>query len=427
MTFGFSHFYPAFAISFSFRFLPGPGIIVEMSINTDIETRLQVLGDAARDDACASPWSEQQPPPRRKISPIPSHLRSSLYLSLLPGGRKVRLFKTLLDNRCLFDCRYCGLRTSADSRRCRLTPEELARIFFELYEKRAVDGLFLSSAIPEKPDRVQERMIATVEILRRRYRYRSYIHLKILPGVSEEAVRQACRWADRVSVNLEAPNQKRLSAIAPRKNLREGAVKRLEWASLIAGKTGRLPAGITTQFVVGASGETDGEILKASDWLYRKLGLRRAYYSAFRPVAGTPLEYAPPPDPRREQRLYQSDWLIREYGFACGELPFDPVTGNLPLETDPKLAWTGLHPAFFPVEINEACREELLRVPGLGRVSVERIIRTRRRGKFRTLEDLKNLRVPLGRTRNFVTLDGRYFPLTRKSPPAAERQLFLEL
>ncbi len=398
-----------------------------MSAKADIETRLQVLGNAARDDACASPWSEQRPPCKEGRDTLPSHLSSSLYLSLLPGGKRVRLFKTLLDNRCLFDCRYCGLRTSADARRCRLTPEELARTFFELYQRKAVDGLFLSSAIPERPDRVQERMIATVEILRRRYRYRGYIHLKILPGVSEEAVQQACRWADRVSVNLEAPNQKRLSTIAPRKNLREGAVKRLEWASLIATETGRVPAGITTQFVVGAGGETDGELLKSSDWLYRKIGLRRAYYSAFRPVGGTPLQNLPSPDAKRQHRLYQSDWLIREYGFSWGELPFDPATGNLPLETDPKLAWAGLHPDFFPLEINRASREELLRVPGLGKVSVERIVSTRSRQKIATLEVLKKLRVPLSRTRNFVTLDGRFYPAAKKSAAGKTDQLILDL
>ncbi len=383
-----------------------------------MEDKIKLLGDAARDDACASPWSEAA-----RIAPLrrSSRLRSAVYTSIRPGGGSIRLFKILLDNRCRMDCRYCAMRSSADTPECRWEPEELARTFIDLHRRRIVEGLFLSSAIPDHPERVQEKMIAAVSIIRERYHFRGYIHLKILPGVSEGAVAEACRIADRVSVNLEAPNQSRLSLIAPHKNLKEGMIQRLAWAKRCAG----IPAGITTQFVVGAAGESDREIMTASDWLYRNLSLRRAYYSALRPVWGTPLAKAAAPSPVREHRLYQSDWLLRFYGFSFSELPFENATGNLRLDIDPKLAWAQSHPDLFPLEINRAAREELLRVPGLGPVSAEKIVELRRQGKINSLEALKQLRVPTGRARNFLTLNGRFYPGKAKEEPP--EQLLLNL
>lgn len=389
-----------------------------------VEGKIQLLGDAARDDACASAWSEAARPPRSR-PPSRSALRSAVYTSLRPGGGAIRLFKILLDNRCRMDCRYCGLRASADTPECRLEPEELARAFIDLQRRRIVEGLFLSSAIPDHPERVQEKMIAAVAIIRKRYGFRGYVHLKILPGVSEGAVAEACRLADRVSVNLEAPNQERLSRIAPHKDLKEGMIRRLLWARRCAESRREVPAGLTTQFVVGAAGESDREILTASDWLYRNLSLRRAYYSALRPVRGTPLAGVSAPPPGREHRLYQSDWLLRFYGFAFSELPFEAATGNLRLDLDPKLAWASAHPDRFPVEINRAAREELLRVPGLGPVSAERILARRRQGKIASLDALKALRVPAHRARNYLTLDGRFFPGKEKEEPP--EQLLLDL
>ena len=390
-----------------------------------VEQKIELLGDAAGDDACASSWSEQRRifAPRRSFPP--SRLRSAVYTSVRPGGGTIRLFKILLDNRCRMDCRYCGLRASATTPECRFEPEELARTFIDLHRRRIVEGLFLSSAIPDHPERVQEKMIAAVAILRERYLFRGYVHLKILPGVSEGAVAEACRVADRVSVNLEAPNQSRLSLIAPHKNLKEGMIQRLAWAKCCAQARGKVTAGLTTQFVVGAAGESDQEIMAASDWLYRNLSLRRAYYSALRPVRGTPLEGAVAPPPIREHRLYQSDWLLRFYGFSFAELPFDSATGDLPLDTDPKLAWATAHPEFFPVEINRAAKEELLRVPGLGPASTDKILGLRKEGKITSLEPLKKIRVPTGRARNFLTLDGRYCPGKEKEEPSD--QLLLSL
>lgn len=392
----------------------------------DQEKKIAILGRAARDDACASSWSEQSPPRKGRKSSLPPHFRSTIHTSLLPGGRSIKLFKILLDSHCEMDCRYCALRSSGAGERCRMEPEELARTFIDLYRRRLVGGIFLSSAIPGPPERTQERMIQTAQILRRRHDYRGYLHLKILPGVSEEAVRQSCRWADRVSVNLEAPNQKRLDIIAPRKNIREGVIRRLAWAADEAQKEENVPAGITTQFVVGAAGESDREILISSAWLYRHLKLRRAYYSALRPVPGTPLENVPPPLPQREHRLYQADWLLRFYGFRFEELPFKPG-GELPLEIDPKLAWAKIHPEFFPVEINQASREELLRVPGIGKISAEKVLSLRRGGKISSLQVLRKLRIPPQRSRNFITVGGKFYPVPEKSPGKETHQLMLDL
>jgi len=390
-----------------------------------VEEKIRLLGDAARDDACASPWSEAARKAPARLPSRASRLRSAVYTSIRPGGGSIRLFKILLDNRCRMDCGYCAMRSSADTPECRFSPEELARTFIDLHRRRIVEGLFLSSAIPDHPERVQEKMIAAVSIIRERYNFRGYIHLKILPGVSEGAVTEACRLADRVSVNLEAPNQDRLSRIAPHKDLKEGMIRRLAWARRWAESHRKVLAGLTTQFVVGAAGESDREIMTASDWLYRHLSLRRAYYSALRPVPGTPLSGASPPPPVREHRLYQSDWLLRFYGFSFGELPFEAATGNLRLDIDPKLAWALAHPDLFPIEVNRAGREELLRVPGLGPVSAERILNLRRQGKITSLEPLRKLRVPTGRVRNFLSLDGRFYPGKEKEEPS--QQLLLNL
>jgi len=392
----------------------------------DAEKKIDLLGKAARDDACASPWPEQFPIRQSRAISFPPHLRSTIYTSIVPGGRAIKLFKILLDSNCEMDCRYCALRSSRSAERCRVEPEELARIFIDLHRRRLVEGMFLSSAIPGPPEQIQERMIKTVEILRRRHAFRGYIHLKILPGVSEEAVRQSCRWADRVSVNLEAPNQKRLDLIAPRKNIREGVIRRLTWAAEEARREAKVPAGITTQFVVGAAGESDREILLSSNWLYRHVKLRRAYYSALRPVPGTPLGNFPPPPASRQNRLYQADWLLRFYGFGLEELPFD-TGGALPEEIDPKLAWARRHPDFFPVEINRASREKLLRVPGIGRISAEKILSLRRENKINSPEDLKELRIPRRRALDFITLNGKHFSAGENEAGEEKRQLRFEL
>jgi predicted DNA-binding helix-hairpin-helix protein len=280
-----------------------------------------------------------------------------------------------------------------------------------MHRKGLVKGLFLSSGVCGNAGRTMDQMIATVELVRKKYAFPGYIHLKILPGASFAHVERAVQLATRVSVNLEAPNAERLARIAPRKDFATNLLQPMHWAKgLIEASGGRLvPAGQTTQFVVGAADESDREILITTARLYKEVGLARAYFSAFQPIADTPLEGHPPTPPLREHRLYQSDWLLRQYDFTFEDLTFDEA-GSLPREADPKMMWARTHPERFPIEVNRASREELLRVPGLGPRSVARILRLRRQGTFHTLNDLKKVGAVASRAAPFILLNGKRPP-----------------
>jgi predicted DNA-binding helix-hairpin-helix protein len=327
----------------------------------------------------------------------------------------VRVLKVLMTNVCEKNCYYCGIRASRDVPRTSFTPEELARAFDQMHRAALVDGLFLSSAVCVAADRTMDRMIACVELVRTRYQFAGYVHLKLLPGASEAHILRAMQLAHRVSVNLEAPSAARLAVIAPRKEFRTELGEPMRIAKRLIDESGgrgisRLaPAGQTTQFVVGAAGEPDQEILSTTARLYRELDLRRAYFSAFQPVPGTPLDGREPTPAWREHRLYQADWLLRFYHFAFEDLVFDEG-GNLPRKADPKMMYARAHPEFFPVEINRASREELLRVPGLGPRSVGRILSWRREGVLRELADLRNAGAVAERAAPFVLLDGQQPP-----------------
>lgn len=386
----------------------------------DLEGKLEVLAGSAKYDVCApcctsqrGPW-EKQPGRVGRVESLPiSH-------AVLPDGRSVSLFKVLQSNACERSCYYCANRAQANCRRTTFKPEELARLFFEFYRRNYVEGLFLSSGIVRSPDYTMELMLRTVEILRTRYQYAGYVHLKTLPGTSQGLIERAGELADRTSVNLEAPRQERLDTIAPEKQLRTEVLQPMRVIKRVQ-EAGHFPAGMSTQLVVGAADETDEEILNSVSWLYRNLGLRRAYYSAFSPVPGSPLEGKPATPLLREHRLYQSDWLLKFYDFTFDELPFDEA-GNLPLEEDPKMAWARRHPELFPVEVNAASPEQLLRVPGIGPRSARRICSVRREHSLRSLKELRNMGAVTKRARNFVTIGGRFDP----APSAAvEQQLGL--
>ncbi len=362
--------------------------------------KLKLLGPAT----CFEPAEEvgaRQPSARRD-----DDLAGAIYNAVMPGGRRIALLKTLLTSACERDCAYCPFRQGRDFHRATFTPDELALLFMRLHQEGIAEGIFLSSGVSGGGPRTQDRLIAAAEILRRRYDFRGYIHLKIMPGAEREQIRAAMRLADRVSVNLEAPNTERLSSLAPHKLFAEELLQRLRWIEEIRrGELGRWPSS-TTQFVVGAAGESDLELLTTTEFLHRQAGLARAYFSGFSPVPDTPLEDHPPTSALREHRLYQSSFLLRDYGFTVEELPFDPG-GNLPLESDPKLAWARLHLTHAPVEVNTAARRDLLRVPGIGPVGAERILQERRRGHLRDLADLRKLGVVTRRAASFVLLDGR--------------------
>ncbi|MCS7283835.1 MAG: radical SAM protein [Anaerolineae bacterium] len=366
--------------------------------------KLRILGPAT----CYEPAEETTPTGRALPPPqdVPTDLKGCIYYAALPGGRRVPILKTLLTSACERDCLYCAFRAGRDAPRATFNPDELARLFLQLHERGLVEGIFLSSAILGSGPQTQDRLIATAEILRRRYNFHGYIHLKIMPGAERDQVEVAMRLADRVSVNLEAPSSRRLALLAPHKEFRDELFLRLRWIAEIRREmTGRRPSA-TTQFVVGAAGESDLELLHATAFLYRHLGLARAYYEGFRPVPATPLEALPPTPRIRERRLYQASFLLRDYGFSVEELPLSPQ-GNLPLEIDPKLAWARQHLQDTPVEVNRADREALLRVPGIGPKGADRLLEARRERRLRDLGELRRLGITVERAAPFILLDGK--------------------
>lgn len=366
----------------------------------DNGARIRLLGEGARFDVSVPSTLAAQTP----LADRPG----SIYEALTPDGRRVRLLKVLLSNACSHDCLYCATRCSRDIPRASFRPEELARLTDELTRAGLVSGLFLSSGVVGDADSTMARMIETVEILRTRYDYRHYVHLKLLPGVTEAAVSTAAGLADRLSVNLEAPGPERLTAICPGKHFERDLVRPLRWARQLA-QPGQVRAGLTTQFVVGAAGETDRELIETTWRLHAELGLARAYFSGFQPVPDTPLDGREATPAVREHRLYQAEFLIRAYGFTLSEIVFDEA-GMLPRDCDPKLAYALEREDLFPVEVNTAERSQLLRVPGIGPTTAERILQVRDQHKLTSLRHLELLGVRTDRARNFVTLGGRYYP-----------------
>jgi putative DNA modification/repair radical SAM protein len=391
----------------------------------EITEKLEILADAAKYDAsCASSAA-----PRRtslgaagKAGGIGSTRPRGICHSFTPDGRCISLLKILLTNVCLFDCCYCVSRRSSDVRRARFGVDEIVRLTLGFYRRNYIEGLFLSSGIFRSPDHTMAEMTRVARTLRETHLFRGYIHLKAVPGASAAAVAEAGAWADRLSVNIELPTADGLARLAPDKDApslraQMGDLRhRIETAAAEARAAKRAggsarpprfaPAGQSTQMIIGADGATDATILRASADLYRAYRLKRVYYSAFSPVGGRPgaLPAAPPPL-AREHRLYQADWLLRFYGFAVDEVTGTTAAGMLDLTIDPKLAWALANRGQFPVDVNAADRLLLLRVPGLGVRSVERLLAMRRLKRLRW-DDLGRLRLPLAKLRPFlVTAD----------------------
>lgn len=330
----------------------------------------------------------------------------------LPGGKTVPLLKTLLTSACERNCNYCPFRAGRNYRRHTFSPDEMAATFMQMYRAGLVQGLFLSSGIIQGGVTTQDKLLDTVEILRRQHNFPGYVHLKIMPGAERDQVFRAMQLADRLSVNLEAPNDRRLAQLAPKKQFFDELVRPLQWIDEIRTDepayhswNGRWPSS-TTQFVVGAAGESDLEYAIISEWLIKNPKLSRIYYSAFSPIADTPFAHLPAQSPLRQHRLYQTSFLLRDYGFEMEELPFD-AAGNLPLEEDPKEAWARQHLQHAPVEVNRAAPEALLRVPGIGAKSMHRIVAARRHGRLRELRDLQLIGVRTKRLAPYVMLDGK--------------------
>jgi len=330
-----------------------------------------------------------------------------------PQGKKP-VFKAMVTTACEKNCFYCPFRAGrTQMRRDVFTPDELARVFDELQHARIADGIFLSSAILHGGVTVQDKIIDTIEIIRRKYHYRGYIHLKIMPGAERDQIVRAMQLADRVSVNLEAPTPQRLAALAPKKDFGNELFERLTWASQLRRElqqNGQRAPSLVTQFVVGAVGDTDLELLSLSAQLYRQMGLKRAYYSRFNPVSDTPLENLTPTPALREFRLYQSSFLLRDYNWDVEDLPF-AGDGNLPLAVDPKRAWADTHLLAAPIEVNLADRYTLLRIPGIGPVGADAILKARRVGRLRSLNDLRKIGIAAPeQAAPYILLDGQRLP-----------------
>jgi len=372
----------------------------------DVQQKMRLLDQVASLDRDGEPGLTPTQPTKADF------LAGSIYQVQRPDG-PMTVMRTVQTSACERNCRYCAFRAGRSAMaRVSFTPDELAHGFDCMQRAGVVRGLFLSSGVVGGGVRTMDPMLATAELLRHKYAYHGYVHLKIMPGAQRAQIEQAMQLADRVSVNLESVDAGRLASIAPDKDFEGELLSAVRQVNEIvnAREPGAKVPSMVTQFVVGAAGETDQELLTTVDRLYRRMNLARAYYSGFNPVPDTPLEDAPPTPLVRERRLYQADWLLRFYGFALRELPFDPH-GSLPSGTDPKLAWAHRsHLAERPVEVNRLSRAYLLRVPGIGPRSADAILRARRQGTLRSLADLRALGAVTGRAAPFILLDGHRPP-----------------
>ena len=372
----------------------------------DLSRKLAVLADSAKYDAsCASSGSRRGGNGRG----VGSTEKIGICHSYTPDGRCVSLLKILLTNSCIYDCLYCVNRASSNVRRARFSVDEVVRLTLSFYKRNYIEGLFLSSGIIKDSNYTMEEMLRVVRTLRSEHDFRGYIHLKLIPDADEALLSEAGLYADRVSVNIELAKPESLDRLAPRKNIRDIRRSMGRLRATIEEAQDELktfaPAGQSTQMIVGADDASDSAILETSANLYASYNLRRVYYSAFSPIQDSSRDLALAAAPlMREHRLYQADWLLRFYGFSLADIQSAATKdGMLPLDVDPKLAWALGHRHLFPLDVNRASREELLRVPGLGVKTVERIVASRRVRALRC-DDLARLKVSLRKVAPFVIL-----------------------
>jgi predicted DNA-binding helix-hairpin-helix protein len=386
-----------------------------------IEEKLDLLMSLAVDDHEGVAGNVNILPPRLRHIKEAGALRPLNLRDVRVGStdRRATLLRILMTNACSFNCHYCPMRRDRGMARTLLKPEELVRIFLAAYQRGWCSGLFLTTGIPGRPVHVMDDLITVLELLRERHAFRGYIHVKIIPGADDAQIERITALASRVSVNLETPCGESLSAIAPDKRFETSLVTLQRAQTRVSTaqheeRDGRPrdpfrpggTAGMTMQFVVGASNDSDRSIVERVTGLYAGGGIHHTQFSAFRPIRDTPLESANATPAVRELRLYQTDHLIRRYGFARDEIVFDD-RGNLPLERDPKVAWALAHPERFPVDVRTGSYSQLLRVPGIGPQLARRIVTLRRSTIFRSAHDLRALGVILGRAAGFLSLNRR--------------------
>ncbi|MDO7877309.1 putative DNA modification/repair radical SAM protein [Hymenobacter sp. ASUV-10] len=385
-------------------------------MNERIQEKLSILADAAKYDAsCSSSGGKR----KNESKGLGNAEGMGICHSYTEDGRCVSLLKILLTNHCIFDCAYCVSRRSNDVKRAAFTVDEVVDLTINFYRRNYIEGLFLSSGIFSSPDYTMERLVRIVRKLRTEHNFNGYIHVKTIPGASQELIHEAGLYADRLSVNIELPSELALTSLAPEKNYQEiltpmrqisdGIIQNKEEKSLFLKVPSFATAGQTTQLIVGASPETDLQIIQLSNSLYQGYGLKRVYYSGYVPVTDDArLPQVTQPPLIREHRLYQSDWLMRFYGFHADEI-LDPVHPHLDLEIDPKLAWALRNRHVFPVDVNTADYEMILRIPGVGARSAKRIVAARRFASI-DLETLRQLGVVLKRAKFFLTCRGMAQP-----------------
>ncbi len=377
-----------------------------------LQERLAILADGAKYDAsCSSSGSSREG----------THT-SGICHSWTSDGRCVSLLKILMTNVCLYDCAYCFSRASNDIVRTSLSPEEIATLTIGFYRRNMIEGLFLSSGIVKSPNHTMELLLRTVSLLRHTYHFDGYIHLKAIPGCDENLIEHVGFLVDRLSVNIELPTAESLALLAPQKSKASILAPMKKIATTLTDHTLQrqmlplahrktvpsfVPAGQSTQMIIGASPENDRTLLGLSDALYRTLGLKRVYYSAYIPINTDPkLPVIATPPLLREHRLYQADWLIRFYGFGVDEI-LDTTTPNFDPRFDPKMGWALRHPDLFPIELSRASYEMILRIPGIGLRSAAKIVKTRRYRRL-SFEGLHHLGVSLKRAKHFITINGAY-------------------
>lgn len=369
-----------------------------------LSRKLRILADAAKYDASCS--SSGAPKRKSDAGGLGSTDGNGICHAYTPDGRCVSLLKILLTNYCLFDCAYCVNRRSSNVKRAKFSVDEVVTLTVEFYKRNYIEGLFLSSGIIRSPDHTMEQMLLVAKTLRRDHGFRGYIHLKTIPEASAWLIEEAGLWADRLSINLELPTEKSLERLAPEKDVGsiESAMAQMFERIEEAREERRhfSPAGQTTQMIIGADETTDADVLRTSARLYGHYDMKRVYYSAFSPIpdSSTVLPLKSPPL-MRESRLYQADWLLRYYGFDVDEIATGTDKGMLDLDIDPKLAWALKNRHRFPVDVNRAEREMLLRVPGLGARAVDKIVVARRHTRLR-LEDVARLTSGLKRAKPFL-------------------------
>jgi predicted DNA-binding helix-hairpin-helix protein len=384
-----------------------------------IEQKIELLMTMAGDDREANPTAPATLPPRLRHASEVGALRPLNFRTVRAGrGRRTTLMRILMTNACSFNCHYCPMRRDRNMPRALLKPHELVKIFLEARRRGWCEGLFITTGIPGRPVKVMDDLITVLELLRHTHKFDGYIHVKILPGAEPAQVERATALATRVSLNLEAPCGDTLSAIAPEKSFDTGFATLTRARTLVVREQAyerdgrpRDPlrpggaSGMTTQFVVGATADSDRTIVQRVADLYKAGGVHHVHFSAFRPIRDTPLESRPAVPALREQRLYQTDYLLRYYGFLKSDVIYE-ANGNLPLDRDPKVAWAIANASHFPVDVMTASYEMLLRIPGIGVLTARRIVQERRSTQLRNLADLRKLGVQQ-RAAGFLLLRGR--------------------